>query len=82
MAVAETEVAGSATNLVIQTQPSATATAGVPFGQQPAIEVRDRFGNLRAYMVASVGQTIFTVLFPLAQTSTELYVLSAGTAWP
>src|SRR5207249_4263460 len=42
------EVAGAATNLVIQLQPSATATAGVPFGQQPAIEVRDRFGTLRS----------------------------------
>src|SRR5439155_5956864 len=42
------EAAGGATNLVIRTQPSATATAGVPFGQQPAIEVRDRFGNLRS----------------------------------
>src|SRR5205823_12523519 len=42
------EVAGGATNLVIRTQPSATATAGVPFGQQPVIEIRDRFGNLRS----------------------------------
>lgn len=41
-------------------------------------KLADRFGNLKAYMVASAGQTLFTALFPLAQTSTELYVLSAG----
>src|SRR5207247_5326396 len=42
------EVAGAASNLVILTQPSATATAGVPFAQQPVLEVRDQFGNLRS----------------------------------
>jgi hypothetical protein len=41
------EVAGAANNLAIQTQPSATATVGVPFVQQPVIQVLDRFGNLR-----------------------------------
>src|SRR5206468_2328531 len=41
------EVPGAANNLAILTQPSATATAGVPFGQQPVIQVRDQFGNLR-----------------------------------
>jgi len=30
------EVAGAAKNLIIQTQPSSTATAGVAFAQQPA----------------------------------------------
>jgi hypothetical protein len=41
------EVAGSANNFVIQTQPSATATAGVVFTQQPVLLVQDQFGNVR-----------------------------------
>lgn len=41
-------------------------------------KLADRFGNLQAYMVASAGQTLFTALFPLAQTRMELYVLSAA----
>src|SRR5258708_28861587 len=41
------EVAGAASNLAIQTQPSTTATAGLAFAQQPVIQVRDQFGNLR-----------------------------------
>lgn len=35
-----------ATQVAIVTQPSATATAGVPFPQQPVVELRDAFGNL------------------------------------
>src|SRR5262249_53087300 len=34
------------TRLAIRTQPSATATAGVAFAQQPAVRVEDAFGNL------------------------------------
>src|SRR5439155_7435545 len=41
------EVAGAASQLAIQTQPSATATAGVVFAQQPVVLVQDQFGNLR-----------------------------------
>src|SRR6266851_2028853 len=41
------EIAGAANKLVIQTQPSSIATAGVPFAQQPLIQVQDRFGNVR-----------------------------------
>src|SRR5262249_20917952 len=37
---------GAANKLVIQTQPSSTATAGVPFAQQPVIKVTDSLGNL------------------------------------
>src|ERR1041384_6058220 len=40
--------AGSASRLTIQTQPSATATAGVAFAAQPVIRVQDQFGNLRS----------------------------------
>src|SRR5207249_10008841 len=38
---------GTASKLTIMTQPSNTATAGVPFLQQPVIRVEDQFGNLR-----------------------------------
>src|SRR5206468_1462418 len=36
----------AASSLVIATQPSGTATAGVPFAQQPVIYVTDATGNL------------------------------------
>src|SRR5439155_4340492 len=42
------EVAGAASSLAIQTQPSATATAGVAFAQQPVVQALDQFGNLRS----------------------------------
>jgi len=37
--------AGTATQLAITTQPSASAQSGVPFGQQPVIQLRDGNGN-------------------------------------
>ena len=37
--------AAAASQLVIQAQPSAIATAGVPFVQQPVIWIEDQFGN-------------------------------------
>ena len=40
--------AASASRLIVQTQPSPTATAGVPFAQQPVIRIEDAYGNLRA----------------------------------
>ena len=36
----------TASQLVIHTQPSSTATAGVPFGAQPVVYEEDQFGNL------------------------------------
>src|SRR5262249_7050083 len=39
------EVPGAASSLAMQTQPSATATAGVAFPQQPVIRLQDQFGN-------------------------------------
>src|SRR6185436_3470519 len=36
----------AASQLVIETQPSATATAGVAFSQQPAVRIEDALGNL------------------------------------
>src|SRR6185436_7034775 len=40
--------ATAANKLTIQTQPSPTATAGVPFDPQPVIRVEDAMGNLVA----------------------------------
>jgi len=37
---------GAASQLVIQTQPSATATAGQAFRSQPVIDEKDQYGNL------------------------------------
>src|SRR5262249_37951200 len=36
----------AASALVIQTQPSATATAGSPFATQPVIYIEDQYGNV------------------------------------
>ncbi len=36
----------AATQLVIATEPSPTATAGVAFGTQPVVDVEDQYGNL------------------------------------
>jgi hypothetical protein len=38
---------GAAKKLAVNTQPAATATAGVAFTTQPAIAVQDQFGNVR-----------------------------------
>src|SRR5256886_5865532 len=37
--------AGTATQLTITTEPSATASSGAAFNQQPVIQVRDAAGN-------------------------------------
>ena len=39
----------AASKLVIATQPSATATAGVPFAQQPVIYIEDTYNNICTY---------------------------------
>src|SRR5262249_10626355 len=39
--------AAGADHLTLQVQPSATATAGTAFAQQPVIRIEDAFGNLR-----------------------------------
>src|SRR5207245_1139210 len=38
----------AASKLTIQTQPSATATAGIAFVQQPVVRIEDQYGNLRS----------------------------------
>jgi hypothetical protein len=55
------EVAGAASSLTILTQPSATATAGVPFAQQPVLQVRDQFGTLRSTANGVTNSTVVTV---------------------
>src|SRR5207237_1389437 len=37
--------AGTATQLTVTTEPSSTAQSGVPFAQQPVIQIRDASGN-------------------------------------
>jgi hypothetical protein len=39
------QAAGAAKALLIHTQPSFTAAVGIPFAQQPVIEIVDQFGN-------------------------------------
>src|SRR5439155_1352850 len=51
---AVTLTAGTATQLTVTTQPSATAQSGVPFAQQPVIQVRDASGN----PVSQAGVTV------------------------
>src|SRR5207247_5561373 len=46
----------AASRLTIATQPSATATAGAAFAQQPAVRIEDAFGNL----ISSDNSTVVT----------------------
>src|SRR5213078_899492 len=46
----------AASKLTIQTQPSATATAGVAFAQQPVIRIEDAFGNLCSGTVVTAAR--------------------------
>ena len=43
-----TVTGGAASKLIVQTQPSSTAVAGVAFAQQPQIRIEDQYGNLRS----------------------------------
>ncbi len=40
-----TGTAGAATRIVVTTQPSGTAQSGIAFGAQPALQLRDTYGN-------------------------------------
>src|SRR5207253_2586308 len=46
--------AGAATQLTLTTQPSSTAQSGVPFAQQPVVQLRDGAGNA----VSQAGVTV------------------------
>ena len=68
------EVPGAANKFSIQTQPSATATAGVPFAQQPVLQILDKFGNFRSddsstVVTASRGAGSGTLQGPTAVTA-------------
>jgi hypothetical protein len=54
-----TATIGAASRLAIVTQPSSTAASGVPFAQQPVIELRDAAGN--AVPQAGVSVTVAIV---------------------
>jgi len=45
---------GAAARLTLQTPPSATATAGAAFAQQPVLRIEDQYGNLRSSDNATV----------------------------
>src|SRR5207248_2184484 len=49
-----TLTAGTATQLTVTTEPSSTAQSGVPFAQQPVIQIRDASGN----PVSQAGVTV------------------------
>src|SRR5207248_2689281 len=55
-----TLTAGTATQLTVTTQPSATAQSGVVFAQQPVIQVRDASGNPVSQAGATVTAAIAT----------------------
>ena len=62
-------VPAAANKLVIAQQPSATATAGVVFAQQPVIRVEDAYGNLRSNDTPTVTATRGTGTVPLLGTT-------------
>jgi hypothetical protein len=53
-----TETIGSASQLVLATQPPATAEGSVPFAPQPVVWIEDRFGNLRTNDTLLVSATV------------------------
>jgi autotransporter-associated beta strand protein len=64
----------AASQLTVQTQPSAAPIAGVAFPQQPVVRVEDQFGNLRAtdsstVVTASLNQGSGTLLGTLNATA-------------
>jgi len=66
-----TNVVGAPSQLVIQTQPSPTATAGVAFNLQPVVLVEDQFGNLETGDSSTkVAATLRTGRGPLQGTTT------------
>jgi autotransporter-associated beta strand protein len=58
--------AAAASQLTVVSQPSATATAGIKFAQQPVVQVQDAFGNL----IKSDNSTVVTA--DIAQGSADL----------
>lgn len=74
-----TVTAGAATHLIIAVQPSATATSGVAFAQQPQVQLADGAGNLVAQAGTVVTAAIATGGGALGGTLTAT-TNAAGTA--
>ncbi len=74
-----TAAAGAATRLHVATQPSASAQSGVVFGQQPAVQLQDPFGNT---VTQSNVQVTAAVVGPGAtlRGTTTVGTSAAGTA--
>src|SRR5207248_3326479 len=71
--------AGAATQVTLTTQPSATAQSGVPFGQQPVVQLRDGAGNLVSQAGVTVTAAIATGGGTLGGTLTAT-TIAGGTA--
>jgi adhesin/invasin len=66
-----TATLGAASRLAIVTQPSASASSGVPFGQQPVIQLRDASGNAVPQAGVNVTAAIATGGGSLGGTATR-----------
>src|SRR5204862_2945534 len=71
--------AGAATQLTLTTQPSTTAQSGVPFAQQPVVQLRDGAGNAVSQSGVTVTAAIATGGGTLGGTLTAT-TTSGGTA--
>jgi hypothetical protein len=70
---------GAATQLVFATQPSASATAGAPFAQQPVILIEDAFSNIRSNDALSITATLNSGVGVLIGTTNITAVNGAAT---
>ena len=76
--VTQTNVAGTATQLVMHTEPSSTVSAGGAFGTQPAVYVEDTYGNIVTADASTVSATVGIGTGPLTGTLTA--TVSSGVA--
>ena len=73
-----TVTAGTASKLVMKTEPSASVTAGAAFSTQPAVYVEDTYGNVVTGNSSTVTATVQAGTGPLTGTLTA--VASSGVA--
>jgi uncharacterized protein YunC (DUF1805 family) len=71
--------AAAANKLVMKTEPSATATAGVAFGTQPAVYVEDTFGNVVTTDTSTIAAVLATGSGPLQGTASISAVAGVAT---
>ena len=71
--------AASANKLVMKTEPSATATAGVAFATQPAVYVEDTFGNVVTTDTSTIAAVLATGSGPLQGTASISAVAGVAT---